>query len=83
MNTSTTHHQQHMTQFCDKKATILVENINLQYYSYSHRYKFLELKDSSVLEEPHLVSLETNGIPFSLYLITNKGKNTVLCMMKN
>jgi hypothetical protein len=70
---------QQMIKFCDKKALLINDNINLQYYSYSQRYKFLELKDVSVLQEPHLVSLETTGLPFSLYLITNKGKK--YCIM--
>lgn len=66
-----------MQQFCDKKANIM--NVNLQYYSYEPRYKFLDLKNTDVLEEPHLVTLETNGIPFTLYLITIKGKK--YCIM--
>ena len=67
-----------MKQFCDKKATF-VDDINLQHYSYQQRYKFVDITNSSVLEEPHLVTLETNGIPFSLYLITIKGKKQ--CIM--
>ena len=69
-----------MQQFCDKKAT-LVEDINLHHFSYQHRYKFIDLtsENSLHLEEPHLVTVETNGIPFSLYLISVKGKK--YCIM--
>ena len=67
-----------MIQFCDKKAFVM-NDIDLHYYSYQPRFKYIDLKDSSILEEPHLVTLETNGIPFTLYLITIKGKK--YCIM--
>ncbi len=69
-----------MQQFCDKKATF-VDDIPLNYFSYQHRYKFIDLTSENLtkLEEPHLVTMETNGIPFSLYLITIKGKK--YCIM--
>jgi len=66
-----------MKQFCDKKANFI--DIDLHHYSYQQRYKFLDLKNTNVLEEPHLVTLETNGIPFTLYLVTIKGKK--YCIM--
>lgn len=66
-----------MKQFCDKKACLV--DVDLHNYSYQPRYKFLDFKNSNVLSEPHLVTLETNGIPFSLFLITIKGKK--YCIM--
>ncbi len=65
-----------MQQFCDKKAILLEKNINLHHYSYQPRYKFVELTEDNiqVLKEPHLVTLETNGIPFTLFLISIQGK---------
>lgn len=69
-----------MQQFCDKKA-VFMDNVNLQHYSYQPRYKFIELTKENLdsLSEPHLVTLETNGIPFTLFLITIKGKK--YCIM--
>ncbi len=69
-----------MQQFCDKKA-IFIDDINLDHFSYQPRYKFLDLTSENIsnLEEPHLVTVETNGIPFSLFLITVKGKK--YCIM--
>lgn len=71
-----------MQQFCDKKA-VFIDNreIPLQNYSYQPRYKFINLMQDNIdaLKEPHLVTLETNGIPFTLLLVTIKGKK--YCIM--
>lgn len=69
-----------MYQFCDKKA-IFLEDINLQHFSFNHRHKFIDLTLDNIesLSEPHLVTLEANGIPFTLFLITIKGKK--FCIM--
>lgn len=66
-----------MQTFCDKKANLV--DYNLDHYSYKTKYNIQDLKSTSVLKEPHLVSMEPNGIPFTLYLISIKGKK--YCIM--